>query len=101
MRLKMGQTLLSAVDTTAVIVVRCPDQELTLTCGGHEMAPKGQEQAPVQATNGHGEGTQLGKRYTVEGIDIELLCVKAGTHALAVDGAPLTPKEAKPLPASD
>jgi hypothetical protein len=99
MKLRVGQTLRSAVDATALLVVRCPDQELTVTCGGLEMAEK-QPDGRLPA-GGDGPGVQLGKRYTADTVDIELLCVKAGEHQVTVDGAPLVPKNAKPLPASD
>ena len=33
--------------------------------------------------------------------DLELLCTKPGEGSLAAGGAPLTLKEAKPLPSSD
>jgi hypothetical protein len=102
MKLTVGQTLVSTVDRTAVIVVRCPDAELTVTCGGMEMVPQGSAPVPSAVPcAGDGVGAQLGKRYTVDGIAIELLCVKAGTEPLVVDGAPVSQKSAKPLPASD
>jgi hypothetical protein len=44
---------------------------------------------------------QLGKRYAAEDLGLELLSVRGGEHALAVDGIPLALKVAKPLPASD
>ncbi len=43
----------------------------------------------------------MGKRYVDEAGTIELLCVKPGKGTLALDGAALVLKEAKPLPASD
>ncbi len=46
-------------------------------------------------------GTQLGKRYVSEAGDLEVLCTKPGEGTLSLDGAPLTIKGAKPLPASD
>ena len=46
-------------------------------------------------------GTQLGKGYTAEGIDVELLCVQAGDLAVAVNGLEVAQRNAKPLPASD
>jgi hypothetical protein len=49
----------------------------------------------------NGGGVQLGKRYTTDTVDVELLCVKAGDHQVTVDGAPAVQKSAKPLPASD
>jgi hypothetical protein len=102
MELKIGQTLVSVVDDTAVVVVRCPGTDITVTCGDEEMVPKESNPpaAPPRAAAGGG-GAQLGKRYTAEGVDIELLCVKAGTAPLAVNGVAVGQKSAKPLPASD
>ena len=101
MNVKVGLTLYSTVDSTAVIVVRAPDADVTVTCGGAEMtaekptAGAGDGAAPTQ------EGTLLGKRYNDEALGLELLCTKAGPGALAVNGTPLEIKQAKPLPASD
>ena len=102
MKAKIGQTLTSTVDTTTVVVVRWPDEEVELTCGGSAMvdakdagAPGGTPD-PRQST-----GTRLGKRYADEDLGVELLCTKAGAGSLAVNGAPLLVKAAKPLPASD
>jgi hypothetical protein len=100
MSLKIGQTLVSTVDSTSVVVVRCPATDAKVTCGGEEMVPP--DAAPPTPAGAPGSGgAQLGKRYTVDGVDIELLCVKAGSHPLAVDGTPVVQKGAKPLPASD
>jgi hypothetical protein len=46
-------------------------------------------------------GTTLGKRYVDESSGLEVLCTKAGTGTLTLDGTPLTLQGAKPLPASD
>jgi hypothetical protein len=102
MELKIGQTLVSVVDDTAVVVVRYSGQDMTVACGDQAMVPKESNlpAPPSRPTGGNG-GAQLGKRYTAEGVDIELLCVKAGTAPLAVNGKPVTQKDAKPLPASD
>ena len=102
MQLKVGQKLVSAVDGTAVIVVRCPADEVEVTCGGHAMAPEASPPGAAMAgAPGDGVGAQLGKRYTVDGVGVELLCVKAGTHELAIDGVPAALSGARPLPASD
>jgi len=100
MQLKVGQTLVSTVDPTTVVVVRSPATDVLLTCGGEEMVGQGTPGAGPAGEAGP-DGAQLGKRYTVEGIEIELLCVKAGSHPLAVDGTSATQKGAKSLPASD
>ena len=99
---RVGQTLISTVDGTAVIVLRVPTADLTITCGGAEMVdarrPPGALGVPDPEQSG---GALLGKRYADEEIGIELLCTKGGTGTLAVNGAPLPVKDAKPLPASD
>ncbi|MGH3249648.1 MAG: hypothetical protein ACRDOI_26065 [Trebonia sp.] len=97
MKLRVGQTLRSVVDNTALVVVRCPDQELTVACGGQEMSG---EHGTVKAA-ANGDGVQLGKRYTTDTTDVELLCIKAGDHQVTVDGTPVVQQSAKPLPASD
>jgi hypothetical protein len=102
MKPKIGETFVSTVDATAVVVVRCAGEDIILTCGGREMVPKSSAAPEPSATaTGESDGTQMGKRYTVEGVDIELLCVKPGTAALAVNGRSVTQKTARPLPASD
>ncbi|MFL6240220.1 MAG: hypothetical protein ACJ735_12085 [Actinomycetes bacterium] len=102
MKLRVGQTLASTVDVTTVVVVRAPDDDVALTCGGAEMVDA--KEAP--ATKGAADpdasaGTQLGKRYVDGGDTVELLCTKAGEGTLAIDGEPLVIKQAKALPASD
>ena len=102
MKLRIGQTLNSPVDTTTVIVVRAPAADLDLTCGGVPMAPKGTT-APAGAGADSAQlgGTELGKRYVDEKIGVELLCTKAGHGTLAIGGAALPLRDAKPLPTSD
>jgi hypothetical protein len=102
MRPRVGQMLASTVDTTAVIVVRCPDRELHVTCGGAAMI----EGTATGAVTGTADpdrmgGSLLGKRYADEDLGLELLCTKQGQGTLAVNGIPLPVKSAKPLPASD
>ncbi len=102
MKPRVGQTLASTVDATTVIVVRCPDSDLEITCGGAAMVdsriPGDVSGIPDAAQM---DGSQLGKRYSDDGVGLELLCTKAGQGTLAVNGAPLPLKAAKPLPASD
>jgi hypothetical protein len=103
MKPRVGQTLTSTIDATTVVVIRWPDTDLELTCGGALMVdPKGPD-AGATGTGDPGQtaGTQLGKRYASEELGVELLCTKAGTGTLAVSGTPLPLKAAKPLPASD
>ena len=103
MKLKPGTRLRSQVDTTELIVVRPPANEVEVTCGGHPMIDVHAEpQAGLSPIGGSAGGTQLGKRYTTGGDPaIELLVTKPGAHGVTVDGEPLVLKEAKPLPSSD
>ena len=101
-QLKPGTRLRSAVCTTQVMVVAAPSSDVELTCGGAPLLPidaapaSGGQVAPDAAG-----GTQLGKRYTNEAGDLEILCTHAGEGALAADGGLLAVKGAKPLPSSD
>ena len=47
------------------------------------------------------EGSLIGKRFADPDSGLELLVTKAGEGSLAVDGAAIPLKEAKPLPSSD
>ena len=101
MRLNVGQTLVSTVDQTTVIVVRAPDADESLTCGGAEMVDAKGER-PVAAPDPDAQdGSLLGKRYADESIGLEVLCTKAGSGTLAYAGTRLLVKDAKALPASD
>lgn len=102
MRVTAGVRLKSAVDDTQVIVVRAPDSEVTITCGGHELIPLDADPGPGGGIEpGHDGGTQLGKRYTDPDAVVELLCTKAGKGSLCFAGQPMDVKAAKNLPASD
>jgi hypothetical protein len=97
-----GQQLVSAVDSTAVIIIRAPAEECTLTCGGVAMtapgAPASSAPAPDPSMMG---GTQIGKRYVDQADTIQVLCTKTGDGTLALNGEPLLIQSARPLPASD
>ncbi len=98
--LKAGGRWSSSVCDTEVIVVKGPENEVSLTCGGVEMVEAGGD--PVSGElDDSGDGTQLGKRYVDEEDTIEVLCTKPGLGSLGVDGKMLELKDAKPLPASD
>ncbi|MDX2545029.1 hypothetical protein ACOT81_06430 [Streptomyces sp. WI04-05B] len=104
MRPRIGQMLVSTVDTTAVIVVRCSDQEVEITCGGAALAEAAGPGGPVATGTPDPDlmgGAVLGKRYADEEAGLELLCTKQGQGTLAVNGVPLPMKSPKPLPASD
>jgi hypothetical protein len=102
-KLKPGTRLRSQVDSTEVIVVKSPADDLGLACGGQPMIDVAAQPEPgLTAAGDPAEGTKLGKRYTLNGdAALELLVTKPGTYGLSIDGAPLVLKEAKPLPASD
>jgi hypothetical protein len=100
--IKSGARFRSAVCDVEVIVVKSPGGELDLRCGGHPMvAIDADRPSGVAAEPGFEKGTLLGKRYTDESGDLELLCTKAGPSSLSVGVTPLDVKDAKPLPSSD
>ena len=98
--LKAGQKLKSAVCDTQVMVIKGVAGLHELSCGGAPMIDPAAAQAgtldPAMA-----EGSLVGKRYVNADETLEVLCVKAGAGALALDGAKLAPKQAKALPSSD
>lgn len=100
--LKAGSRLRSLVCTTEVVVVKAPQGDARLTCGGQPLVPL-DDPRPTDASAVAGEdgGSLLGKRYVDEDAGAELLCSKAGAGELAVDGRALTIKGAKPLPSTD
>ena len=102
MSLKPGTRLKSQVDSTEVIVVRAPAEDLTLCCGGHPMIDLAAEPSSGLAAAGEGRPALLGKRYTAAELDgLEILVTRAGSTGLTVDGVPMEVKAAKPLPSSD
>ena len=101
MKLRVGQTLHSAVDSTAVVVIKAPQDDVSVTCGGAEMLDAKPDAPTATADAGQQDGTARGKRYAADAVGIERLCSKAGQGTLAVNGTALPLKEAKPLPASD
>ena len=99
---KAGTRLKSAVCSSELMIVVAPAGETTLTCGGApviELSAEAPADAAMDVEQKH--GTQMGKRYTNEAGDIEVLCTKPGEGGLAVDGTALVIKGAKPLPSSD
>jgi hypothetical protein len=102
MNLRPGQKLHSAVCDAQVVVVRAPSDEVDVACGGAPLLADGEEAPAGAALDASlGDGPVIGKRYADEELGIELLCTRAGTGALTVNGAVLPIKGAKPLPASD
>jgi hypothetical protein len=101
-QIKPGTRLRSALCTSEVMVVAAPkDAEVELHCGGAPMLELGAEPTGGALSPDFAAGTQLGKRYVNEAGTLEVLCTKPGDGSLSSDGAALTIKGAKPLPASD
>ena len=99
---KAGTRLKSVVCNSELMVVVAPSGDVNLTCGGAPVAELGSDAAEGGTLDeAHKGGTQMGKRYTNEAGDIEILCTKPGEGSLAVDGTALEIKGAKPLPSSD
>ena len=97
MQIKPGLKLASAVSPAQFVVIRGAG-EIELTHGGVAVV----DAAPSAATAEGLEGEVLvGKRYSDESGELELLCVKPGAGLLAAGGFPLSVKAAKALPASD
>jgi hypothetical protein len=100
--LRPGDKLASTVSTTKVVVIRAPaDRRPLIACGGSPMVPAAS--APQQPADGAGNetATLIGKRYQDATETVEVLCISSGAGELSCDGAPMTLKAAKPLPASD
>ena len=102
MRVSTGTRLRSAVCDTQVVVVKPSTYDVEITCGGEPMVlVDSPEFAKGELQEGHEGGSLLGKRYSDEESGVELLVTSAGAGSLAVAGAPLEIKRAKPLPSSD
>ncbi len=101
MQLKAGQRLASTVCDAEVVVVKAPDGDFEVGCGGSPMVDAGRDVPRGTLDESLGDAVLLGKRYADEEVGLELLCTKAGAGALTLDGAVLGLKGAKPLPSSD
>lgn len=102
MQLKAGARLKSSVCEGQVVVIRPPNLDVALTCGGEPMV--GVNDAPAASsllTAADPAAALIGKRYVDETSGLELLCSKGSKGALAVDNRILTIKEVKQLPSSD
>lgn len=97
-----GSRWKSGVCATEVVIVRKPQDGVSLACGGTLMVPIDEPGPPGAVLDpGLGEGTMLGKRYVDEDTGLELLCTKGGDGTLTVDSRALVLQGAKPLPSSD
>jgi hypothetical protein len=98
--LRPGDQLASTVCSTRVAVIRAPaGRRPLIACGGSPMVPAASGQRP--ASGEAGATTLIGKRYVDATETVEVLCTASGAGELSCDGAPMTRKAAKPLPASD
>ncbi|MEW1642815.1 hypothetical protein [Streptomyces sp. NPDC091219] len=98
--LRPGDQLASTVCGTRVVVIRAPaTAPPQLTCGGSSLVPAAE--APPAGPGPVGTTTLIGKRYVDTTGTLELLCTASGDGELTCDGAPMTLKAARPLPASD
>jgi hypothetical protein len=101
MNLRAGQRLHSAVSAAQLVVVRAPDADIDLRCGGAPLLEEPRTSETTTANEPSGETLLIGKRYADEDLGLELLCTRAGDGTLTVDGRGLGLKGAKPLPSSD
>lgn len=101
MELRVGQKLHSAVCDAQVIVVKAPEVDVDLGCGGAPMVEEGVDAGGATLDGSLGNGPLMGKRYADDDTGLELLCTRPGAGALTLNGAPLAVKGAKPLPSSD
>ena len=100
--IKPGARFHSPVCDVEVIVIKAPAAEMDLRCGGQDLLPIGTEPAEqLKAEPGYDGGTLIGKRYTDESGELELLCTKGGTSSLSLGDTLLKVKEPQPLPSSD
>jgi hypothetical protein len=99
--LRPGDKLASTVSATKVVVIRAPaGRRPLIACGGSPMVPADTAPPPPAQANGEA-ATLIGKRYQDATETVEVLCISSGAGELSCDGAPMTLKAAKPLPASD
>ncbi len=101
-QIKTGSRLRSQVCTTEAMVIAAPGGDVEVTCGGVPMIDvSGTPDDGLSIAPDADKGTTLGKRYTNEAADLELLCTKPGDGSLGANGEALSLKEAKALPSSD
>lgn len=88
----------SAVSTAEFIITKAPATEGELCCGGVALVSAGD--SVVESSDVEGN-VAVGKRYVVEGEQLEVLCTKAGSGELTFNGEVLNVRSSKPLPSSD
>ncbi len=98
--IKAGMKLSSAVCQAQIMVLKVPDSELEITCGGSPMSVNAVETKSAINPDLAG-GLLVGKRYVDESESMEFLCTRGGDGTLQVNGVSLDIKQAKALPSSD
>ena len=102
MELIVGSRWRSAVCDTEMIVIRAPDNDIVLECGGHAViACDATHSSGLELDPQFAGGTGVGKRFAAADNGIEVLATKAGKGTIAAGGVPIPLRGAKPLPASD
>lgn len=101
MKLRTGARLRSQVCATEVIVLRALAEDVDLTCGGYPMVDRTDPATVEGGPTTDGPASLLGKRYTREAGDLEILVTAAGDGTLCIGSEPLRFKESTPLPSSD
>ena len=87
---------------TEVVVVKAPEGEVNLECGGYPMVPLEADRPEGLVLQAElAGGTPIGKRYADPDSGLEVLASKGGSGTLAIDGKAMPMKGAKPLPSSD
>lgn len=97
---KPGTKLTSTVCKTQIMVLRVPNEELDIWCGGMPMMV-GEPGELGRISPDHLGGTLVGKRYTNKSETMEFLCTRGGDGRVAVNGTLLDIKQARQLPSSD
>ena len=97
---KAGTKLSSRVCKAQIMILRAPAAELEISCGGAPMQD-GDPDTLGDINPDLAAGTLAGKRYVDAEESMEFLCTRAGDGTIAVNGTPLTVKQAKQLPSSD
>ena len=102
MQVGSGKRYISAVCPTSIVVVKGPNSEIDLRCGGTAMLPVG---ASVDSRPGpdagYDQGTRVGKRYWDEATGLEVVCTSPGPGSLSVGDRVLPERPPQPLPSSD
>ena len=99
---QVGSRWGSPVSDVEVVVVRAPASVLDLTCAGAAMVPIAEKvNGSADPAPSNGTVVQLGKRYTDQSGELELLCTKGGKGSLSLGTEKLLVKQPKALPSSD